>query len=115
MKHRLRGPFRPLIPVNNEKKTRLKRPRRKHPAAVQFLNCYKGTMDELEPGFKCENNCGWCGKSLARVKIIHECTYDGFSHCSEKCCDKMDNWLMDNLIDPEGEIHDLTGLKEEGD
>ena len=86
-------------------------PPRTHPFTVKERDDYDGTMDELVPGVDLENTCGWCGKSLKGVEIIHECTYDGFSHDTEQCRDAMDDWLMDNVIDPEGEIHDLKGSK----
>jgi len=82
-------------------------PTRTHPFAIKEYDEYAGTMDELVAGIDLENTCGWCGAPMKDVPVVYECTFDGFVHCSSECQDAMDDWLMDHVIDPEGEIHDL--------
>jgi len=67
-----------------------------------FQNMY----EILNSNHKHGETCAWCGKSLVDLEMDYGPMH-GDPCCSIECSEKIDDWIYENIIDPNGEIEEI--------
>jgi hypothetical protein len=90
----------------------MEKQQRTTPFMMRKLEHYNGERHEMNPDHHADETCAWCGKSLKRVGVL---CYPmlGDACCNWTCGRLLDDWLFNNVVDPEGEIDEI--LAEQGD